>query len=490
MAYKDLREYIYALEKAGEIQRVEKEVDWNLEIGAITRRVQDLWAPAPLFENITGYPGFKIFSAPTSLSRKSRYARVALALGLPPDTSVKEIIRRYIEGRKNPILPVLVSKGPCQENVFIGDQVDLYKLPAPMIHEGDGGRYLSTWHAVITKDPETGWVNYGMYRQMVHDKNTLGLPWAPGVEHWTIHHMKNITRKKRTEVAVTIGAEPLTPIIAASGTPPGMNEADIIGGIRGEPLELVKCKTIDLAVPATSEIVIEGYVEPIDPRNGENAELRKEGPFGEYTGYMGSIPSFWPVMHITAITHRNDPILTMSNMGVPVDDNASVASLTGSAELLDELQERGLPVTSVFVPPEGVMHFCAISSKIPYHAYPRDLAVNVWATRMGKMFVHMVMITNEDVEVTDISQIMWALTTRVHPERDIWVLPKTLICPLIPWPPPDERVKMIGAKVLLDATWPLDWPSDWVPQVASFQVLWPKEIQEKVLHNWKEYGFK
>lgn len=485
MAYKDLREFINVLEEAGELRRVKKEVDWNLEVGAITRRVQDLWAPAPLFEKIKGYPGFKILSANTTLSSKNKYARLALTFGLFREASAKEIINTYIERRKHLIPPKLIKEGPCQENVFTGDKVDLYKLPAPLTHEGDGGRYLCTWHADITKDPETGWVNYGMYRQMIHDKNTLGITWSPVAEHWTIHHMKNMAEKKRTEIAVSIGGEPLTPVIAATGIPPGISEADVIGGLRGEPLELVKCKTVDLEVPATSEIVIEGYIDPVDPKEGG----KLEGPFGEYTGYRGSIPTPWPVMHVTAITHRNNPILTMSCMGVPVDDSAALFSITGSAELFNELQSKGLPVTSVFIPPEGVTHFCAISSAIPTQTYPRDLAVAVWGTKGGKLFYYLVMVTNEDVDVTDPIQIMWALATRVHPERDIWVLPKTQGNPIMPCLTPEERVKHLGAKVLFDATWPLDWPLDWVPKVASFKAMWPKEIQDKVLRTWKEYGF-
>ena len=344
MAYKDLREFIKKLEEEGELQRVKKEVDWNLEVGAITRRVQDVGAPAPLFEKIKGYPGFKILSGNTTLSSKNKYARLALGLGLSREASVKEIINKYIEGRKNPIPPKLIKDGPCQENVFIGDKVDLFNLPAPFVHEGDGGRFLCTWHATITKDPETGWVNYGMYRQMIHDKNTLGLPYAPAVEHWTIHFLKNLAQKRRTEVAIAIGSEPITPIISATNLPAGISEPDVIGGLREEPLEVVKCKTVDLEVPATSEIVIEGYVDPVDPKDGG----KLEGPFGEFTGYMGSIPQTSPVMHVTAITHRDDPILTISCMGVPVDDAAAVNSVTGSGELLNELRSKGLPVTSVF----------------------------------------------------------------------------------------------------------------------------------------------
>ena len=468
------------------MQRVRKEVDWNLEVGGITRRVQDLGAPAPLFENIKGYPGFRILSGNTTLSGRNKYARLALALGLSSRTSAKEIINTYIARRKGPIPPTLVKEGPCHENVFTGDEIDLYKLPAPFTHEGDGGRYLCTWHANVTRNPETGWVNYGMYRQMIHDKNTLGLPWAPAAEHWTIHHLKNMAERKRTEMAVSIGAEPLTPVIAATDIPPGVSEPHIIGGLREEPLELVKCKTVDLEVPATSEIVIEGYVDPVDPKQ----EGRLEGPFGEYTGYMGSVPTPWPVMHVTAITHRNDPILTMSCMGVPVDDYAAVTSITGSAELFNELRSKGFPVTSVFIPPEGVSHFCAISSAIPFQTYPRDLAVVVWGTKAGRLYHNMVIVTNEDIDVTDPVQVIWALTTRVHPERGIWVLPRTGGNPLLPWPTFEERAKYIGAKVLFDATWPLDWPSNWVPKVASFEEMWPKEVQEKILKSWKEYGFE
>ncbi|MBW1839817.1 MAG: UbiD family decarboxylase [Deltaproteobacteria bacterium] len=177
MPYQDLREWISALEKEGEIKRVEKEVDWDLEVGAITRRVYDLGAPAPLFEKIKGYPkGYRILSAPIGLSARNKYARLALALDMPADSTIRDLTEEYIRRKKNPIPPVEVKEGPCQENVYLGEEVDLYKFPAPMVHEGDGGRYLSTWHTVISKDPDSGWVNYGMYRQMIHDKNYLGTP--------------------------------------------------------------------------------------------------------------------------------------------------------------------------------------------------------------------------------------------------------------------------------------------------------------------------
>jgi len=170
MPYKDLREFIETLEKSGDLHRIKKEIDWNLEAGAITRKGCEEVGPAILFEKIKDYPeGYRVLANPLASFR-----RLAIALDMPPDSTYTEILNRYAEGRKNLIKPILVSDGPCKEEIHIGDDVDLYKLPALIIHGGDGGRYLCTWHVTITKDPDSGWVNWGMYRAMIQDKNRMG----------------------------------------------------------------------------------------------------------------------------------------------------------------------------------------------------------------------------------------------------------------------------------------------------------------------------
>jgi len=178
MEINDLRDYLDLLEEYEEVQHIRAEVDWNLEMGAITRRCYDLGAPAALFENIKGYPkGFRALGAPLGASRKrghSLFARTALALGMRPSTSAKEIMKTYLERKEKLIPPISLSTGPCKENILRGEEVDLLKFPIPLIHGGDGGRYIGTWHTVITKDPDSSWVNWGMYRLMVHDRNTQG----------------------------------------------------------------------------------------------------------------------------------------------------------------------------------------------------------------------------------------------------------------------------------------------------------------------------
>lgn len=481
MAYRDLREWLKALEKGGELKRIKKETDWNLEVGAITRRVYDLRAPAPLFEKIKGYPeGYRILGAPIGLSAVNKYARIALAMDMPVDSQVRDLVEEYIKRKKNPLKPVLVAHGPCHENVYMRDEVDLFKLPAPLIHQGDGGRYISTWHAVISKDPDTGWVNYGMYRQMIHERNKLGLS-ASHPKDFASQLQKYNQREQRMEVAVALGTEPITPIVAATAVGVGVNEVDIIGALRMEPLELTKCKTVDLYVPATAEIVFEGYVDA--------KERRPEGPFGEYTGYNagGVIENL--VFNVTAITYRHQPILPMSCMGVPVDDSHVVFTIAGSAEILEELRDkRGFPVEFVHTLPEGVAHITVVSTKVPYKSYVRHMAMALWGSQAGR-FSTILLVVDDDVDITDTTQILWALATRVHPDRGIWKVPHTYTSRLIPWLEPEEKKYMEGARVLLDGTWPYDWPSEWIPQVSSFTTLWPKETQDRVLKNWKEYGY-
>ena len=262
MPFADLREWLSALEQAGELQRVEAEVDWNLEAGAIVRRICETDGPAVLFEKIKDYPkGFRLLGAPMAQSRRHRYARLAIALDLSPDSSVKEITESYLKRRKHPIPPVRVSSAPCQENVLTGEKVDLLKFPVPMIHGGDGGRYIGTWHTVITKDPESSWVNYGMYRLMVLGKNRMAGLIGP-IQDLQRHLSEYKRLGRRMEFAVAIGTEPVTAMMSCVSVQGKKSEAEVVGGLRGKPLELVRCKSVELEVPATAEIVLEGFINP------------------------------------------------------------------------------------------------------------------------------------------------------------------------------------------------------------------------------------
>lgn len=480
--FSDLREYIDRLEAEGELQTIEAEVDWDLEVGAVIRRSYDLKAPAPFFENIKGYPrGYRILGAPIGTSAKPNryYARLALSLGLPPDSSPDSIMEEYSQKSKKMIKPVVVKSGPCKENIQTGDEIDLYKFPVPVIHEGDGGRYIGTWHMFATRDPDSGWVNWGMYRLMLHDRKTLGIDFG-STQHGYFHYKRAEELKKPLEFAVAIGTEPATPVICATRIPPGIPEVEVIGGIRGEPLELVPCETVDHLVPATSEIVIEGMMYP--------NERELEGPFGEYTGYRAGDRAPRPVCHVTAITHRNNPILPVSCMGVPVDDWAALRPVH-MAGLAEELKSRGFPIRQLYSPPEGTTNLLYISTKVPYPYYPQNLAAAIWSSQAIRPLPYHLFIFDEDIDVTNIGEVIWAFSTRCHPERGIHKFAPMVGGSLIPFLTSEERRTLRGARVLFDCTWPKDWEKDNIPVKASFDTLWPEGIQDRVLRRWREYGY-
>jgi 4-hydroxy-3-polyprenylbenzoate decarboxylase len=484
MAFSDLREYIEVLEKEGELVRIKKEVDWNLEVGAIIRRSYDLKAPAPFFENIKDYPkGFRILGAPIGLSQRPNrsLSRLAISTGFSPDATFHEIVQGYIAKKKRPLKPIIVKIGPCKENIYLGNQVNLYGLPVPFLHKGDGGRYIGTWHLVATKDPDTNWANWGMYRLMVIDERTMGCLLRPDQHIGSHFYQKYEARGKPMEFAVAIGTEPVSTLVSALRVPSGMDEVDLAGGIRGEPVPLIKCETVDLYVPATSEIVIEGKVLP--------HERREEGPFGEYTGYLGREAFPQPVFRVTALTHRNDPIQVHSCMGVPVDDSDVVTTVVRAGDILDDLLQKGFPVKMVYLPPEGVSHLAIISTRVPFANFPKHLAFSVWGSTSGRTTWYLI-IVDEDVDPTNMSEVIWALTTRCHPQRGIFSTGSSWSIPLLPFLSPYEKKHYLGSQVLFDCTWPKDWPAEAIPQKASFDQVWPEEIQKRVLDNWSEYGYE
>ncbi len=477
MAFNDMREFCQTLDKTGDLVRVSREVDWELEAAAITRHSNETLGPAVLFEKIKDYPpGYRILGG-----AQATYRRVAISLGLPADTPIPAIYREYEAREQKPIKPVVVKKAPCKENIVRGDDVDLFQFPVPLIHDGDGGRYFGTWDIVVTQDPETGWTNWGMYRFMIHNRRIL-----TGDPTFTSHlalmfRDKFIPRKKRMPVAIVIGADPLSHMVATAGYGIGVDEVDYAGALRREPVELVKAETSDLLVPAHAEIVIEGEVLP--------DAIGSEGPFGEYPGYRTGKTRTNIVCEVKAITYRSDPILTMISLGTPVDDSSVAAALTASLSIKRRLKRHGIAVTDVFAPAEGVTHLVIVGIKEGGRKVAQQIKDVITARRAA---VNKIAVVDDDVDVFDMKQVIHALAVKCHPLRGITQdeVAAGKANELTPCYSLEERHHKSGGVVVFDCTWPPEWPKETLPIKSSFNDIYPQEIRDRVLKNWKQYGFK
>ncbi|MBI4331481.1 MAG: UbiD family decarboxylase [Chloroflexi bacterium] len=477
MAFNDIREYCEALEKTGDLVRVQREVDWELEAAAITRRSYETLGPALLFEKVKDYPpGYRILGG-----QQGTYRRVAVSLGLPPETPIPFIFREYEARDQKPIKPVIVPTGPCKQNIMKGNDIDVLKFPAPLIHDGDGGRYIGTWDIIITKDPDTGWTNWGMYRFMVHNGRIL-----TGDPTFTSHlamvfREKFVAKKKRMPVAIVSGADPLCHMVATAGYGIGQDEADYAGALRKAPVELVKAETSDLLVPAHAEIVVEGELLP--------DAIGAEGPFGEYPGYRTGKARTGIVCEVTAITYRSDPILTMIALGIPVDDSSVSAAMTASLALKRRLLRHQIPVTDVYAPAEGVTHLLVVGVTSGGTKVAREIKDIVTARRAA---INKIVVVDKDVDVFDMKQVIHALAVKCHPLRGIVTdeVAAGKANELTPCYSEEERRHKKGGVAIFDCTWPPEWPKDTLPIKSSFNDIYPPEIQEKVLKNWKAYGLK
>jgi 4-hydroxy-3-polyprenylbenzoate decarboxylase len=402
-------------------------------------------------------------------------------MGLSPDSAelLRNIQEEYERRVRSRIKPVVVSKAPCKENVLMGDAVDLFRFPAPMIHEGDGGRYLGTWHMVITRDLGSDWVNWGMYRLMVYNRKIL-TSICETYSHLYAIKAKYEYQKRPMPVAIAIGADPISSFAAATQLGIGRSEAEFASALRQEPVELVKCETNDLLVPAHAEIILEGELI-------EGTKIA-EGPFGEYTGYRSNPRDRQIAYRINAITYRDNPILTMSCPGVPVDDTAIVVGLTNSVALKRHLQRHGVPVTGVYVPPETECFLAIVGINPSYCNTASVIANAIFSTSRG---TYKVIIVDADVDVFDLHQVLHALATKCHPVRGIRVSDREAAMQLTPFLSPEEKKWRKGASVAFDCTWPFEWSRESeVPLRISFDEAYPEEVKRKVTGNWAKYGFR
>ncbi len=483
MAYRDLRDWINTLEEDGESARVKAEVDWNLEIGGILREVCDTNGPALLFENIKDHKD--TLCTRLSTGSLATFSRVALMLGLPKETPYQELIKVWRERCKKPIKPVVVDTGPCKENILKGDEVDLFQFPAPHWQKLDGGRYIGTYHGVVTKDPDTGWENVGTYRQVIHDRNTTSMSVAQGQHIW-MHWRKYRRKGKNMPLAVAIGWDPILPAVATTAVPMNVCEYDVMGALRQEPVELVKCETVDLHVPASCEIVLEGEVIT------DISTFKNDGPFAEFPGYYG-MESQRPVFKVNCVTCRDNPIFQGTMTGKPISEGHRVCSISQSAMLWDLLDERMPGITGVNSDPSTAYANIIVSIDNSYYGQVQQVAANIWGWMGSHQVGKNIIVCDSDIDIYNLGEVFWAIAYRVDPKRDIIQYPHWIHA-LDPIVHPDEKVLTAGGnkgtKLLIDATKAITKPrSDKLFGERFATVAYPDEDTMRLVRSrWAEYG--
>ncbi|MBI2975360.1 MAG: phenylphosphate carboxylase subunit beta [Chloroflexi bacterium] len=465
---KDLRDFIQKCEEEGELARITAPVDWHLELSHVAKLNEEKSGPALLFENVTGYNTPVLTSACTTTNR------LALIMEMPTNTSLVELMREWVKRTRNRVPPVWVASpgaAPCKQNIDRGDQINLLKFPVPHVYPKDGGRYFGTAVYVITKDPDTGWVNIGTYRLQMLDGQTLGTQFIKG-KHADQMLKKYAERGEKMPVAVCIGGDPLMFLMGAARLPAHISEYEFAGAIRGAPIEVVKGETVDLPIPATAEIVVEGEVDP--------AAFLPEGPFGEYTGYysgIGTTPRNF--IKVNCVTYRNDPIFWSTTVGRAVTDTHMTMALTYGSTLWQELETMHIPgIQSVYCPPEGAGRFLAIISvKQMYPGHSAQVGTAAISTEMGAYGLKTVIVVDDDVDAWDWPRVLWALSFRFNPSRAEFIK-RGRSTPLDPSLPIDQRD--ITSRIILDATIPYEWKEKPIP------IEMDKEVQKRVESRWGE----
>ncbi|MCL5960776.1 MAG: UbiD family decarboxylase [Chloroflexi bacterium] len=484
MAHSDLRDWLAVLEREGELARIKPEVDWNLEIGGILREICDTQGPAVLFENIKDHKDTictRLFTG--SLAT---FPRIALTLGLPKNTPYGELIKVWRERSKRPIKPVVLNTGPCKENIVNGENVDLFQLPVPHWNKLDGGRYISTFAGVVTKDANTGWENVGVYRAVVHDKSSTSMSVAQGQHIW--YHWRTWRKQgKNMPLAIAIGGDPLMPAVGAAPIPLQVDEWDIWGGLRQQPVELVKCETVDLRVPASAEIVLEGEVLT------DVSTFKNDGPYSEFTGHYGG-ESQRPIFKVNCMTFRNNPIFQGTITGLPATEDHMATSVSHSAIMWDLLNERMTGIMGVNADPSTAYANIIVQIDNSYYGQVHQVAANIWSSSLSNMMGKNIIVCDEDVDIYNLGRVFWAIGYRVDPTRDIIQFPGW-ISALDPIVHPEQRIGFGGNKgtrLLIDATKAIDKPrSDKLFGERFAPVAYPdKDTMDRIKRNWKEYGFK
>ena len=457
--YHDLRQWLAEAEALGEVVHADG-LNTDEDIGMASELVmhpED--APCVVFDDIEGYPkGFRILVNFFGGKRQN------MTLGFPTDLTKLELSEAYYTEQLKDLSPIphrFVDDGPVMENVITGDDVDMGMFPTPLWHEDDGGRYIGTGSFTVTVDPDSGWMNLGTYRVMVHDAKHAGCYMCPG-KHGRIHRDKYLARGEPMPVSIVIGGDPMTFLTACTEMPAGVCEYDIVGAMRGEALDVIRGAVTGIPFPADAEIVLEGYVH-LDQR-------REEGPFGEWTGYFGSGVRDEPVMEVKAIYHRNDPIMLACPPQRPPDEMCRYRAVTRSAMLRDNIAKAGVPdVTAAWMHEVGnsrLLTGVAIKQRYPGHSRQ---AGHIAATcHVGAFCGRYIVVVDDDIDVSNLEELIWAMITRSDPASCIDIINGAWSTPLDPRISPEDRAigNFTSSRAVIDACRPYHW-RDAFPKVNA-----------------------
>lgn len=486
MKYKDLRDFIAKLEELGELKRISEEVDPYLEMTEICDRVLKNKGPAILFENPKGFSTpvlANLFGTPKrvamgmgqdSVEALSKVGEVLAALKEPePPEGMKDAWEKLpVYKQVLNMAPKLVKKPACQDVVIEGDEVDLAALPIQTCWPGDAGP-LITWPLVITKGPTAKRQNLGIYRQQVIGKNKVIMRWlahrggALDFKAWQVAHPG-----EPFPIAVALGADPATILAAVTPVPDSLSEYAFAGLLRGSKTEVSACVTHGLQVPASAEIVLEGYLYP--------DEMADEGPFGDHTGYYNEVESF-PVFTVERITHRKSPIYHSTYTGKPPDEPA-VLGVSLNEVFVPILKKQFPEIVDFYLPPEGCSYRMAIVSiKKEYPGHAKRVMFGIWSFLRQFMYTKFVIVTDDDVDVRDWESVIWAITTRMDPARDTTLIENTPIDYLDFASP----VSGLGSKMGMDATnkWKGETDREW-----GEPIVMDSSVKLRVDELWEKLG--
>jgi len=484
MKYKDLRDFIDYLESIGELKRISQEVDPNLEITEISDRTLKAGGPALLFENP------KNSDIPVLTNLFGTPQRVALGMGQDSVSALREVgqLLAYLKEPEPPkgmkdawdklpvfkqvlnMAPKIVRKAACQKIVVEGEEVDLYQLPIQTCWPGDVAP-LITWGLVITKGPDKERQNLGIYRQQLLSKNKLIMRWlshrggALDFQTWKEKHPG-----EPFPIVVALGADPATILAAVTPIPDNISEYAFAGLLRGHKTELIKSLGSDLQVPAGAEIILEGVIHP--------DEMADEGPYGDHTGYYNEVESF-PVFTVERITMREQPIYHSTYTGRPPDEPAILGEALNEV-FVPILQKQYPEITDFYLPPEGCSYRMAVVTiKKQYPGHARRIMMGVWSFLRQFMYTKFIIITDDDIDARNWKDVIWAMTTRVDPVRDVMMVEQTPIDYLDFASP----VSGLGSKMGIDATskWQGETNREWGVPIEQSQ-----DVIDRIDELWNE----